>query len=32
MDNQNYQPDYVTGCSNAAMNDISALEERWATP
>jgi len=27
MDNQNYQPDYVTGCSNAAMNDISALEE-----
>jgi len=31
MDNQNYQPDYLTGCSNAAMNDISALEEMGDT-
>lgn len=31
MDNQDYQPDYLTGCSNAAMNDISALEEMGDT-
>ena len=31
MDNQDYRPDYLTGCSNAAMNDISALEEMGDT-
>ncbi|WP_193309247.1 ABC transporter substrate-binding protein [Halorubrum halophilum] len=31
MNNQNYQPKYVTGCSNAAMNDVSALEEMGDT-
>jgi branched-chain amino acid transport system substrate-binding protein len=31
MNNQNYKPKYITGCSNAAMNDVSALEEMGET-
>jgi branched-chain amino acid transport system substrate-binding protein len=31
MDNQNYRPEYLSGCSNAAMNDVSALEEMGET-
>jgi branched-chain amino acid transport system substrate-binding protein len=31
MDNQNYRPPILAGCSNAAMNDVSALEEMGQT-
>lgn len=31
MDNQEYQPSILAGCSNAAMNDVSALEEMGQT-
>ena len=31
MDNQNYSPPIIAGCSNAAMNDVSALEEMGQT-
>ena len=31
MDNQNYRPPILAGCSNAALNDVSALEEMGQT-
>lgn len=31
MDNQNYRPPILAGCANAALNDVSALEEMGQT-
>lgn len=31
MDNQNYRPPILAGCANAALNDVSALEEMGET-
>lgn len=31
MDNQDYRPPILAGCSNAAMNDVSALEQMGET-
>ncbi len=31
MDNQDYRPPVLSGCANAALNDISALEEMGET-